>query len=298
MQTFNNVHQQFAEFFESETMKPYAFLVSKKLSEGHICLQLSDVDAELRGTPFYDDSAILKGIKDLQDEELVTTANGPYQPFVLHNNKLYMQRYFDYETQILKRIKAFVDNEKQFAEERQTALKQNLNFIKSLFAAKATTAGGTPYEDTDWQLVAAITGVLNDFSIITGGPGTGKTTTVAKILAILFTVNPSLKVALAAPTGKAAVRMAESLKKASLDMPDFISEKFELIIPGTIHRLLRYIPGSPYFKHNLDNPVNFDVVIIDESSMIDVALFSKLLQATGNGTKLILLGDKDQLASR
>ncbi len=139
--------------------------------------------------------------------------------------------------------------------------------------------------------------MLNDFSIITGGPGTGKTTTVAKILAILFTINPTLKVALAAPTGKAAVRMAESLKKASSDMPESISALFEAIVPGTIHRLLRYQPGSPYFRHNAENPVNFDVVIIDESSMIDVALFSKLLQAIGNNTRLILLGDKDQLAS-
>jgi exodeoxyribonuclease V alpha subunit len=120
---------------------------------------------------------------------------------------------------------------------------------------------------------------------------------VAKILAILFTINPSLKVALAAPTGKAAVRMAESLKKASSGLPASISKKFEEIVPGTLHRLLRYVPNSPYFKHNAENPVNFDVVIIDESSMIDVALFSKLLQATGNNTRLILLGDKDQLAS-
>jgi exodeoxyribonuclease V alpha subunit len=177
------------------------------------------------------------------------------------------------------------------------SLDGNSQFISSLFTAGTHKESGSIEENVNWQLIAAITGVLNDFSIITGGPGTGKTTTVAKILAILFTINPALKVALAAPTGKAAVRMAESLKKSSSGMPASISAKFEEIIPGTIHRLLGYIPGSPYFKHNSENPLNYDVVIIDESSMIDVALFAKLLQAIGNGTRLILLGDKNQLAS-
>jgi exodeoxyribonuclease V alpha subunit len=146
-------------------------------------------------------------------------------------------------------------------------------------------------------LAAAVSGVLNNFTIITGGPGTGKTTTVAKILAILFAIDPALKVALAAPTGKAAVRMAESLKSSALNVDGNINERFQSITPGTIHRLLKYIPESPYFKHDHSNPVNFDVVIVDESSMIDVALFAKLLDAIGLNTKLILLGDKNQLAS-
>jgi len=145
--------------------------------------------------------------------------------------------------------------------------------------------------------VAAVSAVLNNFTIITGGPGTGKTTTVAKILAILYTINLDLKVALAAPTGKAAVRMAESLKTSALDVTDQIKGRFQTMSPGTIYRLLKYVPDSPYFKHNKDNPVNYDVVIVDESSMIDVALFAKLLDAIGPETKLILLGDKDQLAS-
>jgi len=297
MQTFNNVHQQFAEFFKSETLKPFAYLVSKKLSEGHICLQLNEIEEELQDIPFIDEKAVLQNRKKLRSEPFVAGIEEPKQPFVLHNNRLYLQRYFNYETQILNRLQAFTENEKQYLDARTQSLTANKIFIQSLFPSTEDEENAIAIENINWQLVAAITGVLNDFSIITGGPGTGKTTTVAKILAILFTINSNLKVALAAPTGKAAVRMAESLKKASADMPATISEKFEAIIPGTIHRLLRSIPGSPYFKHNAENPINFDVVIIDESSMIDVALFSKLLQAVGDGTRLILLGDKDQLAS-
>jgi exodeoxyribonuclease V alpha subunit len=104
-------------------------------------------------------------------------------------------------------------------------------------------------------------------------------------------------VALAAPTGKAAVRMAESLKSASPGLSPAIRAQFETITPLTIHRLLKSNPDSPYFRFNKENPLNYDVVIVDESSMIDVALFAKLLNAVGENTKLILLGDKDQLAS-
>lgn len=297
MLTLNNVHQQFAEFFKSESLKPFAFLVSKKLAEGHICLDLNDIEEELADYSSYDIEKVLKNKQALANEPLVSANCNILQPFILHRQKLYLQRYFNYETQILIRLKAFTENEKQHLKERIDSLNKNSAFIQSLFNAGTNKESGLAIENIHWQLIAAITSVLNDFSIITGSPGTGKTTTVAKILAILFTVNPSLKVALAAPTGKAAVRMAESLKKASSGMPTTIAAMFEDIVPGTIHRLLRYQPGSPYFRHNAENPVNFDVVIIDESSMIDVALFSKLLQAIGNNTRLILLGDKDQLAS-
>src|SRR5690606_30576560 len=83
----------------------------------------------------------------------------------------------------------------------------------------------------------------------------------------------------------------------NIGMSEDIKKGFETIVPSTIHRLLGYQPQSIYFKHNENNPVNYDVVIIDESSMIDVALFAKLFLAVGPETKVILLGDKDQLAS-
>lgn len=296
MQTINNVHQQFAEFFGAEALKPFAYLVSKKLSEGHICVELSDIESEMEESSFYIKEEV-PDVGALTNEPLVSFKDGNKQPFVLHNNKLYLQRYFNYETIILNRIKAFVESEKAGENTRIAELKLHEAFIKTLFDNGNQTKSSVKVENLDWQLVAAVTGVLNNFTIITGGPGTGKTTTVAKILAVLFTINPALKVALAAPTGKAAVRMAESLKSSRLSISEEVAAKFQAITPGTIHRLLKYIPDSPYFQHNSANPVNYNVVIVDESSMIDVALFAKLLGAIGPETKLILLGDKDQLAS-
>lgn len=297
MRSFTNVHQQFAEFFKSDTLRPFAFLVSKKLSEGHICINLKEVSKELEGFSVYDKEAAVNDLFTLKDEPLVTVEGGVKQPFVLHNDRLYLQRYFHYETSILQRIRLFINSDPGMVKNKMQELTKHATMISDIFDSADSSDSSSQEENIDWQFVAVISAVLNKFTIITGGPGTGKTTTVAKILALLYTINPQLKVALAAPTGKAAVRMAESLKNSALQTISHLGEKIQSITPGTIHRLLKYIPDSPYFKHNKENPVNYDVVIVDESSMIDVALFAKLLDAIGVGTKLILLGDKDQLAS-
>lgn len=291
MQTINDVHHQFSTFFKSKSLQPYAFLVSKKLSEGHICLHLNEIGGEIENLPeLY--KTVIGPVDSLLDEDMISSELGQKQPFILHNDRLYLQRYFNYETMILNRIMEFIHSEKNSELERVKALKMHRVLINKLFEP-----GKDNIPITDWQLTAAISAVLNNFTIITGGPGTGKTTTVAKILAILFAVDGDLRVALAAPTGKAAARMAESLKSASINTGDTFNEKFQSLEPSTIHRLLGFISDSSYFKYTKTNPLNYDVVIIDESSMIDVALFAKLLDAIGPQTRLILLGDKDQLAS-
>lgn len=290
MQTLNDVHHQFATFFKSSTLQPYAYLISKKLAEGHICLDLDLLDEEIESLPeAYATKPFV--IEDLSGESMVSIDQGEKQPFILHNNRLYLQRYFNYESIILNRIMDLINTEPVLQLEREESIASHKEFIAGIFNSARTRA------ETDWQLAAAITAVMNNFTIITGGPGTGKTTTVAKILGILFSIKGNLKVALAAPTGKAAARMAESLKSAALNIGDGFKEKFQSLEPSTIHRLLGSIPDSPYFKHNQGNPLQYDVVIIDESSMLDVALFAKLLDAIGQNTRLILLGDKDQLAS-
>lgn len=289
MKVFNNVHQQFAEYFPAENLRPYLYLLSKKMSEGHICIDPGEVgEADLDNLYF-----VPKGKPKIG--ELVSDGSTT-EPFILYNNRLYLHRYFRYESIIADSIFRFIKNETNQIEANESFLKENSTFIKELFQA----THGTETE-INWQLVAALSAALNQFTIITGGPGTGKTTTVAKILAILYSLNPDLKVALAAPTGKAAARMGESLKNATtnaqIGMSAAIQKGFETIAPSTIHRLLGYQPKSIYFKHDVNNPVNYDVVIIDESSMIDVALFAKLFSVLGSETKVILLGDKDQLAS-
>ena len=291
MNTINDVHQQFAAYFDSPILKPFAYLLSKKLKEGNICIALSEatLSEELRPTNYNINPKILA---QLANEPLVCDGITAKQPFVIYKNKMYLQRYFHYETLILNRLQKFVQSEGETFTLRLAHLQAHKQFIQQLFTTPITNKA-----QVDWQMVAAITALLNNFSIITGGPGTGKTTTVAKILAVLFTIQPAMQVALAAPTGKAAARMAESLKAANIPVSDLIKQKFETLVPSTIHRLLKAKKGTHHFKHNNENPLPVDVVIVDESSMIDVALFAKLLDAIGPNTRLVLLGDKDQLAS-
>ncbi|MDR6337641.1 exodeoxyribonuclease V alpha subunit [Filimonas zeae] len=279
--TINDVHQQFAEYFNVPVLKPYLYQLFKKMAEGHICIHLDDAGGDTALPPLQ------------LPVPLVTTEEDGYEPFVLHGNRLYMHRYFRYETLFLRRIFRFMEEDAGVREERLAMLDAHRTFISALFEQPAIDGPSVP----DWQLAAAITGVLNQFTIITGGPGTGKTTTVAKILAILYTLQPGTTVALAAPTGKAAARMAESLRNTRLPAAPEITGLFAAITPATIHRLLKPQPNTPYFRHNAANPLPYDVVIVDECSMIDVALFAKLLDAIGTGTRLLLLGDKDQLAS-
>ena len=140
----------------------------------------------------------------------------------------------------------------------------------------------------DLQKFAAEKAVANRFTVITGGPGTGKTRTVTTILQLLFSQPGAedLRIALAAPTGKAAARLTESIRSVREDLK-----------ATTVHRLLGYLPDSPYFRHAAEHPLPADVVIVDEASMVDLALMAKLVLAVPPAAQLILLGDRDQLAS-
>lgn len=141
----------------------------------------------------------------------------------------------------------------------------------------------------------------SNFTIITGGPGTGKTYSVANLLVEQFTKNPTLKVALAAPTAKAAVRMSESIKNYAENPSNHLSDRISNLLTNlkaqTLHRLLGYKRNSVFFKHDEIIRLPFDIVIIDECSMIDGAMMAKLMNAINTTTQLYLLGDKDQLSA-
>ncbi len=285
-------HIQFAQFFQHPLLQPLACLLSQKLGEGHICLPVSGVAQQAEALPEEWQSRVQSLTPEaIAGLPLIGSATELQKPFILHGGRLYLQRYFKYETDTLTAIQKLIAGEAEALPARLAQLEAHREALAPLFSA------GGKKGVTDWQSAAVINSALQNFSIITGGPGTGKTTTVARLLALLYTVQPGLRVALVAPTGKAAARMAESLRNSVLPRFEHLKETFEALSPATIHRLLKSKAGTPYFHHNGEAPVPFDVVIADESSMIDVALFAKLLCAIGPATRLFLLGDKSQLAS-
>ena len=159
----------------------------------------------------------------------------------------------------------------------------------------ATQEGGVR---PDWQKIAAATALLRRLCIVSGGPGTGKTTTVVKVLALLLALHPALRVALAAPTGKAAARLQGSLRDQLAGLPVAAEVKARLPVEAyTVHRLLGHRPGRVSFRHDRDHPLPYDLVVVDEASMLDLALATKLVEALPDDGRLILLGDKDQLSA-
>jgi exodeoxyribonuclease V alpha subunit len=216
-------------------------------------------------------------------ETLHLVSDGGQTPLVLHNSKLYLHRYFQYETRLAEQIS------------EMAAVTFPLGGYENLF--DSYFEGSEP--GTDWQKEAAKLALQKALTIICGGPGTGKTTTVVKILVLLLlATNHTLDVALAAPTGKAAMRLSESIR-SSLDRMQ-LPEEIRAAIPAqaqTLHRLLGFRRHSPQFRHNRHNPMGWDVVVVDEASMVDLAMMSKLVDALKPGARLLLLGDKDQLAS-
>ncbi len=156
--------------------------------------------------------------------------------------------------------------------------------------------------EVDWQRVAACVACLKDFSLITGGPGTGKTSIVVKVLALLqeqaLADGTPLRAMLAAPTGKAAVRLSESI--AAMKKSLTVSEAVRGLIPDqvlTLHRLLGARGGTGGFKHNSDNPLPCDLLVLDEASMVDLRMMEQLLSALPEKARIILLGDRNQLCS-
>ena len=238
--------------------------LSAAMAAGHVCLLVSEEEAEV-----------------LHQSPLVSA--GALTPLVLHGRRLYLHRYFTYEHRLAAQLLEL--------SERSYEVDNLAGLLDSCF----------PLEDgeTDWQRQAAEVALQRALCIVTGGPGTGKTYTVAKIIALLLKAcGPGLRLALAAPTGKAAMRLRESLGRGLADLA--LPVDLAAAVPAgasTLHRLLGVRPDSPAFRHGADKPLPYDVVVVDEASMVDLAMMSKLVDALPSGARLILLGDRDQLAS-
>jgi exodeoxyribonuclease V alpha subunit len=260
-----------------------AALAGRALSERNICANLADyAGKEIEGLGIMPDAAIWE--KELLASGVVSRGDD-IAPLVLDSSgRLYLMRYYRYEQRLAAKILSLASQPINFDADR---LRESLD---RLFPRNE--------DEVDWQKVASTAAATRGFSVITGGPGTGKTTTVARILCLILEQDPSLEIALAAPTGKAAKRLGEAVANAlgELDCEDGIKKA----IPAealTIHRLIGLGSDPARTAYSEKRPLSADVIVIDEASMVSLPLMSRLVSAMKKGARLILLGDKDQLSS-
>ncbi|MBF8743132.1 exodeoxyribonuclease V subunit alpha [Pseudomonas guariconensis] len=287
-----------------------AALASHQLGHGHVCLDLEQTLAEpdfalslppegdaLAG-PLLLPSQLLASLaldtwlQRIAASPLVAAGDAPGQssrPLVLSGRRLYLRRYWSYERRIDQALRQRLTQDERIPADLPARLEQ-------LFS------GGAPAGQVDWQKLACALATRAAFSIITGGPGTGKTTTVVRLLALLqapaVEQGRPLRIRLAAPTGKAAARLTESIGQQVERLQ--VGSEVRGHIPtevSTVHRLLGSRPGSRHFRHHAGNPLPLDVLVVDEASMIDLEMMANLLDALPPRARLVLLGDKDQLAS-
>ncbi|KVN07159.1 AAA family ATPase [Burkholderia diffusa] len=258
-----------------------AFATSRATAGGHVCVSLGAL-AQRYEEPVDDVRAALgaSGVVAFG-----TLARGDERPLIVdRHDHLYLSRYFDYERRLADALVA----QAGVAAPGDVLSPDRLRDSLARYFGPATG-------EVDWQRVAAIVALTGRVTIVSGGPGTGKTTTVVGVLACLLDAHPGLRIALAAPTGKAAQRMQEALHARAGDLPPELAAR----LPDTSYTLHRLLGGggAAGFRHHRDNPLPYDLIVVDEASMIDVALAAHLLDALAPGARLVLLGDKDQLAA-
>lgn len=276
-------------------------LLARQSGQGHVRLELADLRtnpdryglntpaaaAAQRCLAAYSSDALLRLLR--QSGAIAQAINSP-QPLVLDANALYWQRAWREECDVAARL-----NER-LAMVLATDLVALEQLIESVFTADVSSQD---------QRAACRLAAQRALSVITGGPGTGKTTTVVRLLAILQSLaeragEPPLRIALAAPTGKAAARLSESIASQVATLP--LSTALRQQIPtevSTVHRLLGVMSQDTgqHYRHHASNPLALDILVVDEASMLDLSLMSALMEALSAQARIILLGDKDQLAS-
>ncbi len=299
----NRLDLHFARFVAGFDAQPdtrvalAAALLSHRTGQGDLCIDLRK-DADRVWPPNHPSPIRLPPAEDwitaLTKANAVAAADWNddprFRPLVLDDHgRLYLHKYHLWELELARDLVARHHSKANEVDESLL-----LDGIGRLFGDA---------DRCDRQRLAAMVALLRRFAIISGGPGTGKTTTVVKILALLLEQSAGRGagepiIALAAPTGKAAVRLQDSIRRQKAALP--MKESIRGAIPEkvvTLHRLLGARPDSVHFRHDRENPLPIDILVVDEASMVDLALMARLVQALPAHARLILLGDKDQLAS-
>lgn len=278
-----------------------AALLAHLEGRGHTCLDIQELQAAPQSLLAWPEEAaqaldaILHTLpadwtESLRTNPAVQVENDTHQPLVFEGSRLYLRRYWHYEQQVAHalRIRANTRLEADIAQQNQ--------ILAQLFPSQAGSL--------NWQKIACAIAMRSTITIITGGPGTGKTYTVARLLALLLgsaTQPETQRIALAAPTGKAAARLKQSIDQALGQLgktsPQLVKHLDKIGSARTLHSLLGAHPESRHFRHHAANPLDIDVLIVDEASMIHLEMMAALLDALPPHARLILLGDKDQLAS-
>ncbi len=298
---FSPLDRRFAEFIavRDGEENPYLYLTalaaSRATAGGSICAHLPALAGKPAGTD-GDGTSAARYPALAEWKKRITGAPavgrpGDYAPLIIDDrDRVYLYRYWRYERDLALTIRARLDAAPDPGD--AALLREGLD---RLF-------GAAQPGEVNWQKVAALNAALCRFSVISGGPGTGKSRTVARILALLIerarAEGKEISIALCAPTGKAAARLQESIAQARGEMR--CDGEILARMPAdssTIHRLLGTVYGTPYFRHDAKNPLPHDVVVVDESSMADLALMAKLANAVKPDARLVLLGDRDQLSS-
>lgn len=256
--------------------------------QGHTCLPLSALTGLVRELgktlPWPGEIGELRQALRLSP---MIGRPGDRRPLILDDHdRLYLLRYFRCEQVVAQALRHRAALYAEVDVDRAAAL------LNALFPAASQPPGSV-----DWQKLACALALLKPLCVIAGGPGTGKTHTVARILALFAALAPTPpRIGLAAPTGKAALRLEESIRRTWANLPADLAQA----LPEqarTLHRLLRFQPARRRFFHDHDHPLPLDLLIIDEASMIDLSLMAAVLDALPANCRLILLGDRDQLAS-
>ena len=272
-------------------------LASRQISQGDTCIHVGDAElvSHLKDERGQDFPLPLPA----RDRWLALLSRSPMvsngeqaRPLVLDpSGRLYLRRYWQHEQRIAQQL---LQRAVAVTPAPDPAWLQPR--LDALFAPLS--------DEIDWQRVATTMTLLRQLSVISGGPGTGKTYTVTKILALLIEQaiqqgQRPPRIVLLAPTGKAAARLAETIKKAKLALE--VSDQVRDAIPelaATLHRGLgSQLGSSTRFRYRADNPLPADLVLVDEASMVDIGLMARLVDALPQSARLVLLGDRDQLAS-